>query len=285
MIPSVLVIASRGDVGAVALATLLRRRGATRVTLLDAGTFSRSPITLHPESGPPGAGASADPQADLIYCRAATFDAPVFTRPADSEYALAEMHAVGLSWLWTRREVVVNRPTPEALCGATPDLLRTARACAEVGLRTPEILLATDAARVPRGRTPHPAHRWPGPGVPQDPDALPPMGAAPPLAAPGAWVEPLGPARRRVLVAGDHTDAPPDLAERIVALARTLGLDVAEVRLAPAREPADEPRVLSVTSVPSLAGGAQVRMLAGHLERRATAHAARQDAVGEGATR
>lgn len=288
MTPSVLVIAQRGDVGAVALATLLRRRRAARVTLLDAAAFAGSPVTLHPESGPPtSASGSAPPwhrdrapgggdrEVDVIYCRAAGFDAPRFARPGDAEYALAEMQAFGLSWLWTRRELVVNRPTPQALCGAVPDMLVTAQACSRVGLRTPDILMTTDAARVPRDRTPHPPRLWPEPVVPHDPDELAPRGVGPPLAVPGAWVEPVGPDRRRVVVAGDETDAPPAVAERIVTLVWLLGLEVAEVRLATDVRPDADPLVLSVAPVPSPVGVSQTALLARYLERRATEHEGR----------
>ena len=182
------------------------------------------------------------------------------------------MHAFGLSWLWRRREVVVNRPVPEALSGATPDVLRTSQACARVGLRTPDLLLAVDSARVPPDRTSHVPRLWPDPAVPLDPDALPVRGTAPPLAVPGAWVEPIGEERRRVLVAGDRTDAPAAMAGAVVALARELGLEVAEIRLAPSVVPDAEPRVMSVGPVPALAEYAQVGMLADHLERRAIRH-------------
>ena len=172
--PSVLLLAQRGDVGAMAIASLLRRRAVCDVTLVDEFAFSRYAMFHAPESGrvedaaigqteptrwdgrerpPRGTGHALDRPYDAILCRAATFRSKSFSQPSDAEYAAAEMHALALSWLWSRREVVVNPPTPACLSGVALDVLGVARACAAVGLATPAVLLATDAARVDRART------------------------------------------------------------------------------------------------------------------------------------
>lgn len=291
MIPSILLITQGGDMGALSLAAVLNRRAACRVMLIDHSAFSRRPVTLHPESGRPSARARAtDPSPsqsvphaddldlgqdfDVIYCRAATLAVRPFERAADADYAAAEIHAFGLSWLWTRRDVLVNRPTPGTLCGTVPDLLRIARACADVGLSTPDLLLTTDAARVPRKGWPNSDRRaWPQGTIPPDVDLLPPTGDGPPLALPTAWVETVAPERLHVLVCGgDVIDAPPPLHSPILALARALDLDVAEIRLAPSAQRPGLPVVLGVAPVPTLATGAHVRTLAVYLEQRAAEH-------------
>lgn len=267
MIPSILIIAPRGDVGAVALATLLRRRGVCRVSLVDDSDFARHPIILYPESGPPGPQSPTAAGFDAIYCRSATFSAPPFPNKDDADYAASEMHAFGMSWLWTRRHTVINTPSPYALCGHAPTLLVTALKCTDVGLDTPDLLLAVDAARVPRKAQPATARRdWSHPGIPADLDFLPPA-EGPPLSSPAAWAADAGPHRWQALVCDDTIlDAPPAHEEQLIKLVRALDLEVAEVRLAGTLE---QPVVMGVSPIPSLNSAGHLQALATHLERRA----------------
>ena len=285
---SVLVIADRGDVGAAALAALLRRRGTCAVTLVGPSAFSRGLVTHFPESGHPGesqgwtdaVNGSVSPSEavqlagpfDAILCRAPTLSAGPFDRTADSEYAAAEIHAFGLSWLWSRRDVVVNRPTPGALCGTSPDIVLTAQACASVGLATPDILLAADGARTrPTRRPALERRRWVGGMVPTDVDSFR-AADGPPLAAPAGWVERIRPERRRVLVAGDEALGPPALLGPLIDLAHALDLEVAEISLARSADPLGRILVLSVNPVPLLRSAVHVEAMTAHLERKAFQH-------------
>lgn len=287
--PSVLLLAQRADVGAKAIASLLRRRGVCDVTLVDEFAFARRAMFHAPESGraeavpsarpspqdgiavAPGTEQPLDRPYDVILCRAATFRSKNFRQPSDAEYAAAETHAFALSWLWSRREVVVNPPTPACLSGVALDVLGVARACAAVGLSTPAVLLATDAARVDRARTARAQRRsWMG-GVPGDLD-VEAIDVGPPLAAPALWVEELLPERRSVLACGDVlVDAPPVLAGRILELTTSIGLPVAEIRLA---RSAHRPSVVvvGVSPVPLLWSATHVQAIAADLERRAAEH-------------
>ena len=290
--PSVLLLAQHGDVGATAIAALLRRRAVCDVTLDDEFAFSRRAMFHAPESGRAEAARSDRPSPhdvmakrtlargteqaldrpyDVILCRAATFRSKTFSEPSDAEYAAAEMHAFALSWLWRRREVVVNPPTPACLSGVALDVLGVARACAAVGLATPTVLLATEAARVDRARTARAQRRsWIG-GAPVDLDAEA-VDVGPPLAAPAVWVEALLPERRSVLVCGDVVvGAPPVLAGRLRDLATSIGLPVAEIRLA---RSAHRPGivVVGVSPVPLLWSATHVQAIVADLERRASEH-------------
>lgn len=280
MSPSILLISPPGDVAVVALAGLLRHRGVGRVTVVDDRELGRHPVTLNPESGPCAGESVLDPPGhDVIWCRAMTFGVRAFARRSDTEYAAAEMHAVGMSWLWSRREVVVNRPTPSALCGTVPDPLRVAVACAAVGLATPDLLLATDAARVPAGRWPGgERRRWPDGGTPRHLDEFPPGTSGPPLVEPAVGLSHLEPGRWDALVCGSEVDAPTELHDPLRALVRSLGLEVAAIRLAPPAPGLQGPQVLGVDPVPSSTLPAHLLMLARYLEQRATEHEGRRAA-------
>lgn len=272
MVPSILIIAPPRDVTAVAVATVLRRRGVGRVELTDDLHLARGGLTHTPASGPSAADVPSEPPGhDVIWCRTGTLRARPFVRPVDAEYAAAEMHAIALSWLWSRRDVVVNQPTPGALCGAAPDLLRLALACADVGLPTPDLLLAADAARVPRERWPVGERRtWAGGGVPRHLDAHPRATEQPRLSAPMIGSSRTGTDRRQVLVCGDAVDGPAGLVEPLRALVRSLGLEVASVLLSPGEPRAAAPQVLGVDPVPATTTPAALHVLARHLEARAT---------------
>jgi len=290
--PSVLLLAQRGDVGAMAIASLLRRRAVCDVTLVDEFAFSRYAMLHAPDSGPAqdapsarpgplertaeralprGIGYALDRPYDVILCRAATFRSKNFSKPSDAEYAAAEMHAFALSWLWSRRELVVNPPTPACLSGVALDALGVARACATVDLATPAVLLTTDAARVDRARTAHAQRRsWIG-VAPGDLDAAV-VEAGPPLAAPALWVEELLPERRSVLVCnGALVDAPAALAGRLLELATSIALPVAEIRLARSAH-RQGVVVVGVSPVPMLRSTAHLQAIAAELERRAAEH-------------
>lgn len=280
MSPSILLIAPPGDVVVPALAGLLRHRGVGRVAVVDDRELARHPMTLNPESGPCVVESVPDaPGYDVIWCRATTLGARPFARPSDDDYAAAEMHAVGMSWLWSRREVVVNRPTPSALCGTVPDPLRVAVACAAAGLATPDLLLATDAARVPPARWPGGGRRsWPEGGTPRHLDDFPPGNGGPPLAEPAVGLSDIAPGRWDALVCGSEVDGPTHLHDPLRALVRSLDLEVAGVRLAAPGQGRDRPQVLGIDPVPSSTLPTHLLMLARHLEQRAAEHEGRRAA-------
>ncbi|HBO54402.1 MAG: hypothetical protein C0493_10625 [Kytococcus sp.] len=278
MVPSILIIAPPRDVTAMAVAAVLRRRGVGRVELADDLHLARASTTHTPASGPCASDLEPEPPGyDVIWCRAVTFRARPFARSADAEYAAAEMHAAGLSWLWSRREVVVNRPSPGALCGTAPDLLRLAPACAAVGLATPDLLLAADAARVPGERWPGGQRRpWVEGGIPRHVDAPGRGPGRPVLAEPMVGSSEIPPGRRQVLVCGDVVDAPAGLVGPLRALVRSLDLEVASVLLSVPGPRPGGPEVLGVDPVPATTAPAGLQMLARHLEGRAAEHAGRR---------
>lgn len=291
--PSVLVLAQRDDVGAAAIAALLRHRAACEVTVADEYAFTRHELVHVPESGrvdhsgrptasedavePAGLLESGEVEGphDVILCRVTMFGSRRFARGADADYASAEMQALALSWLWQRRDVVVNQPTPISLCGSAPDLLRLVQSCAAAGLATPTTLLATNAARVDRARTPSETRRsWPA-GVPADLEHAP-VDEGPPLAVPGLWSEDLLPGRRSVLVCGDRLiGGPPALDRPLRELARSLGLTVGEIRLARSADRPGIDLVVGVSPIPALQSAAHLIALASELEHRALAHRSR----------
>lgn len=288
--PCVAVLACRGDGVAVALATLLRRRGRCRVTLADDHDLARASFVHRPSSGPPPGAATSDPGdlvrlaggevidagTDVVLCRLATLRPPSQSRPDQQAYAEAEMFAVALSWLLGLGDAVVNRPTPLSLSGAAPDLLQLHRLAAAVGLAVPRLTLTSNAARAPAAPA-RPLLDWPGAGLPSTYAVVEPV-AGPPLPRPQATGEPVRP-RGTVLVVGDRVlDAPAGLAGRLVELVRAAGLSVGEVSLA--ESPAHtEPVVTALTAVPPFTAPHRLAALAGHLEDRAArGHAERSAA-------
>ena len=168
--------------------------------------------------------------------------------------------------------MVVNPPTPACLSGVALDVLGVARACAAVGLSTPAVLLATDAARVERARTARAQRRsWIG-GVPGDLDAEPVDGGT------------TARARRR---SGSRSSCPSGARCSSAVTSSSMrhrrsrtgsgswptsiGLPVAEIRLA---RSAHRPGVVvvGVSPVPVLPSTAHLQAIAADLERRAAEH-------------
>jgi hypothetical protein len=274
-----MVLAHRGDGAAVALATLLHRRGRCQVSYADDHDLARAEFVHRPSSGPiesPGppagdraqlpGGAVIDANTDVVLCRLATLRPPRQARPDQQEYAEAEMFALALSWLAGLGDAVVNPPTPLNLSGAEPDLLRLHRLASGVGLTTPRLVLTSNAARssANSGR----ALDWPAGGLPRAYAVAAPIISGPPLPRPRATAEPVRP-RGSALVLGDWAlDAPPGHEDRLVALVRAAGLAVGEVALAE-RPSLPAPLVIGLSAVPALTTAARLAALAGYLEQRA----------------
>lgn len=259
--PRVLVIADPRDSGAAALAATLGQRGRVAVTVAGPEAFSRHRWVHRPTSGsigpatlstlahtartaprarrdlpPSGSGPLLETGYAAILCRVATVSAGEGpSEGPDADYVAAEMHAVALSWLWERRDVVVNRPRPEALWGATPDLLWIAEAVRVAGIEVPGVL----GAPAPAGH--------------------------PPLPGPTIWREPLHSGRVRVLVAGDLVVGPPDWHEPLRRLAAELGLGWMEVVLARSAS-GGRGLVEQVLPVPALASDGHLAAAVHHLE-------------------
>lgn len=280
-LPQLVVLAERGDAGAVALACVVRRRRRCSVRLVDQAEIARAVVRHVPQAGPVPGPASGSGWAvdsvelrggemigsgvDCVLCRAGTFEPRRFVLAEDHEYATAEMHALGLSWLWGLSDAVVNRPTLGSLGGRAPDMLTLSRMAAQVGLATPEIRLTTNAASHGAGAAGAVGHRW-NLAVPGSLDTLEPM-HGPPLAVPVIWSQPLGPLRTTALVCGDDVvDAPPMHGRQLVELCQLIGVEVAEATFA--GRP-DAPVLVGLDPVPTLRQVQHLVLLAKYVERRA----------------
>ena len=211
--PTVAILADR-DEAAVALATLLRRRGVAQVVFADERALVRARLVHHPPSGSlngktmapiPDAvylpdGTVLDGNTDLIVSRLSTFAPALQATPARREYAEAEAFAFVLSWLAGLGDRTLNRPNPMGLAGHQPDVLLLARLAAAVGLATPHLRLSINgASAAPVGSV---RLSWPGSTTPvaYPTQTLPATG--PPLPMPVMFAEPVSlvadcPCRRR----------------------------------------------------------------------------------------
>ncbi len=270
-LPSVAILAHRRDLAAMALATALHRRGRCRVVLCDEYDLVRARVVHRPNDGlgdvvELSGGIRISAEIDVLLCRIAALPSATQSDPDRQAYADAEMFALAVSWLAGLGDAVVNRPSPLGLAGLEPDLVRLHRLAAEVRLAVPRLRLTSNGARCPTDPALRPLH-WPAVGLPRWYAPVQYAAAGPPLPRPtaaGEPVRPLGPA----LVAGDEVvGAPPELHDRLVALARVAGLAVCEVGLGWV-DSAAEPVVTGLSAVPGLTGPGQLAALADYLERR-----------------
>jgi hypothetical protein len=288
---TIVVAAHRGDAAAMALATLLRRRGRRRTMLVDEAQLSRSTIVHRPSSGPVTNSASrlsltgdalrlpdetlVDAASAVVLWRLARF--PTGVMPVEHrEYADAEAHAFAVSWLSGLGRAVVNRPDPMSLPGAHPHLLQLSTFARQVGLSAPAFQLRSSGAsgmRMP-GLA---ARAWTGQFIPFSPETGGAESSGPPLPRPDLRVEPFAnPSTVLVLgdavIGADPTLAGAGLARSLVELARVVGLDCAEITLAQARG-SGRCVVTGIAPVPSLAGPGHLAALAVYLECRSAAQA------------
>lgn len=282
--PSVVILAHRGDLAAVGLATALHHRARCRVSLADEYGLVGARIVhrpssgrVHSDAGGAGHGLAGDlvelpngtqitPATDVVLCRIAALPAAAQSDPGRQAYADAETFALALSWLAGLGDAVVNRPSPLSLTGVEPDLLSLHRLAAAVGLATPQLRLAANAARSPVDPGFRPFD-WPAAGTPRWYATTPQPDAGPPLPRPLATGEPVRPLGRALVLGGDVLHAPAALHDRLATLAEAIGLAVCEVGLGQAPSAA-EPVVTGVSPVPRLTGPGQLAALAGYLERR-----------------
>lgn len=277
-----MVIADRGDAGAAALVALISYRRRCAARLVDQADVACAVVRHIPASGPmPGAtpptwptllrdsvalrgGEVIGTETECVLCRAGTLTPQVFADVEDQEYAAAEMHALGLSWLWGLGRAVVNRPSLGGLGGCAPDIVTLARLAADVGLRTPPWRIVVNrAVNGADGRWV--AHAWDGRQLPAGFDGLA-GGDGPPLALPAVFSVPLGPARTTVLVCGGQVvGAPEPLRAQLVELCREAGTEVCELTLAGD----GSELLLALNPVPALRAAPHLLMLAQYLEQRA----------------
>jgi hypothetical protein len=283
-LPSVVILAHRGDLTAVDLAAALHRRGRCRVSFADVYDLVGARVVhrpssgrVHGDAGAAGGGSAGDlvelpdgtritPATDVVLCRIAALRAAAQSDPGRQAYADAETFALALSWLAGLGDAVVNRPSPLSLTGLEPDLLSLHRLAVAVGLATPHLRLAVNAARSPV----HPGFRpldWPVAGMPRWYATTPQPDAGPPLPRPLASGEPVRPRGLALVLGGEVLCAPPALHDRLAALAYAIGLAVCEVGLGVAGSAVD-PVVTGVSAVPQLTGPGQLDALADYLERR-----------------
>jgi hypothetical protein len=284
-LPSVAILAHRGDLAAVGLANALHRRGRCRVTVADEHDLVRARVVHRPSSGPvdgdaqaamtrqPGDvvelpdGARITAETDVVLCRIAALPAAAHSDPGRQAYADAETFALALSWLAGLGDAVVNRPSPLNLPGFEPDLVSLQRLTAAVGLAAPQLQLVINAARNPVRPGFQPLD-WPAAGLPCSYPAAPHRAPGPPLPRPLAAGEPVRPLGAALVLGGDVLGAPLALHERLAALGVAAGLAVYEVRLGEVSSAA-EPVVTGLSSAPRLTGTGQLAAVAGYLERRA----------------
>ena len=283
-LPSVTILAHRGDLAAVALATALHNRGRCRLTFADEHRLVRARVVHRPSSGPVDGNAPAavvaaagdvvdlpggiriTPETDVVLCRIATLPAAVQSDQGRQAYAEAETFALALSWLAGLGDAVVNLPSPMGLAGVEPDLVGLHRLAGAVGLAVPNLQLATNAARSPVDPGFGPVD-WPATGLPRWYSAATHTTKGPPLPGPLAAGEPVRPVGAALVLGRDVLGAPPTLHDRLAALADAVGLGVCEVGLGQTGSAA-EPVVTGLWAVPRLTGPGQLAALAGYLERR-----------------
>jgi len=283
-LPSVTILAHRGDLAAVALAIALHRRGRCRVTFADEHHLVRARVVHRPSSGPVDSNARAavvaaagdaidlpggtriTPETDVVLCRIGTLPAAVQSNQGRQAYAEAETNAWALSWLAGLGDAVVNRPSPLGLAGVEPDLVGLHRLAGAVGLAAPHLQLATNAARSPvdpgLGLL-----DWPTTGLPRSYSAATHPTMGPPLPGPLAVGQPVRPVGAALVLGEDVLGAPPILHDRLAALADAVGLAVCEVGLSETGTAA-EPVVTGLSGVPRLTGSGHLAAVAGYLERR-----------------
>ncbi len=279
--PTVAILAHRGDAAAVALATLLRRRGRCQVIYAEELALAGARIRHRPSSGPlngerPDAGAmpgdmvqlptgvTLGPDTAVLVCRLTSL-APARQTNADHQgYAEAESFAYALSWLAGLGDAVVNRPTPMGLPGIQPDLLRLQQLAAGVGLTVPRFQVASNAAQSgsPAGLRPV---DWTPPGLPLAALSGPSVSSGPPLPRPVLSLEPVQPIGAALVLDRQVIGAPPGLESRLAALAADAGLRVAEVGLA--RNDGGATVVTELCPVPRLTTADQLTGCASFLER------------------
>lgn len=266
--PGVLVLAHAADLGARRLAAALAGPGAAdraggtgwparpaSVRLVNdvqlararwwhqVGTGASSAVELHD-----GTVLSDDPARcggrplGAVVCRLAGVVPPQFvrSRPADREYASAELTALLASWLRSLRCPVLNEASPAGLGGVAWGSVQWAARAAAAGFAVAGLRLSSSARAggVP-GRTRH---------VPTGPDLQATHAGMspdpwPPGHRPALWPEPAE-AHRRLLVAGSHVtgDAAPALAVPARRLAAAAGCRLLEVRLQVPPGAAGDPR-------------------------------------------
>jgi len=275
------ILVHRGDDGAARLAAEVTRRGTAELRVVtDHELASRARFVHIPRTGaregasaPSPDGVWLDDDTELssatlgcVYSRLVMLPSPGFSSESDREYAAAELHALIASWLHGLGRTVVNPVSPLGLAGAMHDLVTTITHAQAAGLAVPRIRMVSNDAKAGSDQT---LHRWElrDGWLPSTLDHLTPA-VGPPLGQPAVLVEPLDPARCRVLVTGDQaTGAPDGLSESCRSLARISGLEVCEVVLAHTQK-SSRLVCIGVDPLPRLADSGHIVALAVHLTQR-----------------
>lgn len=288
---TIVVAAHRGDAAAVALSTLLRRRGRRRTILVNEAQLSRATIMHRPSSGRIVGTTSrlslagdalhlpnetlVDAASAVLLWRLSGF--PTGVVPSDHrDYADAEAYAFAVSWLSGLGSAVVNRPDPTSLSGAQPHLLQLSRLARQVGLSTPAFQLRSNGAS--GARMPGLVdHDWDSRFIPSSAEGDSTESSGPPLPRPELRIEPFSSATAVLVLGGavigtGSASGDPGLPDRLAGLARVVGLDCAEITLAHA-EGSGRCVVTGISPVPRLVGPGHLTALAVYLEGRSAAHA------------
>ncbi|MDF1489877.1 hypothetical protein [Tessaracoccus caeni] len=282
----IVVVASHDDAVAATTADLLRTHASQPALLVDESTLSRARVVHRPASGPAASkgdvravagdaltlpdGTVLDAASCLIWWRLPGYPAPLVA--ADHrDYAAAETHALGLSWLAGLGQAVVNAPHPTCLAGLQPSLLQLGMFARQAGLRMARFALASSATHYRRGPG-LAAACWDGLVVPTGVGHADKPRGGPPLPQPLFLVEELE-WRTTMLVVGNEVAGPRlDLREQLVQLARLADLACAEVSLG--EDPGTgEAVVTGLSPIPELTQVSQLTAMVRYLERRAEAPA------------
>jgi len=168
---------------------------------------------------------------ELVFQRIQRLELPQFALSTsdDREYAVAEMHALLLSWFEGLSCPVVNKAGPRGLCGAERSRLEWLKLAASAGLRTRGVELVSDVRRFNCAELrPHVAINDTGPH-----DPLPIMHPQILGRSPAQFLEPVDGPQCRVLVIGQQCfGIPPDTsADACVKLAQLSGNHLLEIHL------------------------------------------------------
>jgi hypothetical protein len=277
-----LVLAHADDRPALRVrAALVRRHGAASVALVSADALALAPVwehrlwdgedddTLRSVIGLPDGRTLEDATVGVVFNRLRRIEAPHFARakPADRDYAGAELYSLALSWLASLRAPVVNPVSTRALFGPERSAVEWLCAFAEAGLAPRGLAMRTSARDgPPRGDW------WACRVAPESTNSLVPAGEPMPASLlgrrPAIYLEPVAAPAGRARVVGDRGlgDAPEETHGGTLRLARRLGCDLLEVDFG--RTPSGGLRAATATVCPGLHGEPEVLAVADLLEAR-----------------
>lgn len=253
-----LVLAHLGDDCALQVAAALaKRNGARSVKLISAEELVLAPRWLHVQESRSGPGLNTRTSIELgdgcllcsdrigvVFNRLRAVPMPHFANAtgADREYAVMEMYALLLSWVFSLPCPVFNRPTGRGLGGPERSLPEWLALAAKAGLPVHTYRFTSDPRRF---RTRH----------------------AVPVREPVAGLSTTTDCVQRVVVAGETFSCRPpiDAAYALYRLRDSSGCDLLQVDFAPCEE-TGEWKVAGASSFPEVGGAREVLAIVKMLE-------------------